>query len=132
MSFFPKSQADYRFSVRMLRMNLTQTFGEEPDPAAFDEPYHVLTPFYRDGHSTVARLPHYFLDLFCKGDAERLHESGGRIGRSQRAVRQPVRLTVGKCLRIIRRQQPGTVRQIHIDPLPHRLVRFELHLVEGF
>jgi len=73
MSFFPKSRRDYRTSVRMLRMNLTQTFGTEPDPAAFDQPYHVLTPFYSDGHSTVARLPHYFLDIFCKGDAGRLH-----------------------------------------------------------
>ncbi|MBW8754973.1 MAG: hypothetical protein JF595_12635 [Sphingomonadales bacterium] len=73
MSFFPKSQRDYRTSVRMLRMNLTQTFGEESDPAAFDEAYHVLTPFYRDGHSTTARLPHYFLDVFCKGDASLLH-----------------------------------------------------------
>ena len=73
MSFFPKSRADYRTSVRMLRMNLTQTFGEDPGPAAFNEPYHVLTPFYRDGHNTVARLPHYFLDVFCKGDAGLLH-----------------------------------------------------------
>lgn len=73
MSFFPKSRRDYRFSVRMLRMNLTQAFGEEPAPESFDEPYHVLTPFYRNGHSTVARLPHYFLDVFCKGDAARLH-----------------------------------------------------------
>jgi len=73
MSFFPKSRRDYRTSVRMLRMNLTQTFGAEPDPAAFDEPYHVLTPFYRDGHNTVARLPTYFLDVFCQGDASRLH-----------------------------------------------------------
>jgi len=73
MSFFPKSRRDYQSSVRLLRMNLTQIFGKEPDPAAFDEPYHVLTPFYRDGHSTVARLPHYFLDAFCKGDAGLLH-----------------------------------------------------------
>lgn len=73
MSFVPKSRTDYRFSVRMLRMNLTQRFGEEPDPAAFDEPYQVLTPFYRDGHSTVARLPHYFFDIFCKGDPGLLH-----------------------------------------------------------
>jgi hypothetical protein len=73
MSFFPKSKRDYRISVRMLRMNLTQTFGAEPAAGAFDEPFHVLTPFYRDGHSTVARLPHYFLDVFCKGDPARLH-----------------------------------------------------------
>jgi hypothetical protein len=73
MSFFPKSQKDYRHSVTLLRLQLMQKFGEEADPAAFDEPYHVLTPFYRDGHSTVARLPHYFLEIFCKGDASRLH-----------------------------------------------------------
>src|SRR5579864_6230975 len=73
MSFFPKSKRDYRHSVTLLRMQVTQTFGEEPDPAAFDDAYHVLTPFYRDGHSTVARLPAYFLDIFCKGDAGLLH-----------------------------------------------------------
>lgn len=73
MSFFPKSRKDYLTSVRLLRIQLTQTFGEEPDPAAMDEAYHVLTPFYRDGHSTVSRLPAYFLDVFCKGDARLLH-----------------------------------------------------------
>jgi hypothetical protein len=73
MSFFPKSKRDYRHSVTLLRMQLTQAFGEEPDPAAFDEPYHVLTPFYRDGHSTVSRLPAYFLEIFCKGDERLLH-----------------------------------------------------------
>jgi len=73
MSFFPKSRKDYLSSVTLLRLQLTQTFGEEPDPAAFDRPYHVLTPFYRDGHSTVSRLPNYFLEVFCKGDASLLH-----------------------------------------------------------
>jgi hypothetical protein len=73
MSFFPKAKRDYRHSVTLLRMQLTQTFGEEPAPGAIDEPYHVLTPFYRDGHSTVSRLPAYFLDIFCKGEAARLH-----------------------------------------------------------
>jgi hypothetical protein len=73
MSFFPKSRKDYRGSVTLLRIQLTQTFGEEPAPGGLDEPYHVLTPFYRDGHSTVARLPAYFLDVFCKGDPELLH-----------------------------------------------------------
>jgi hypothetical protein len=73
MSFFPKSQKDYRHSVTLLRIQVTQGFGPDADPLAMDEPYHVLTPFYRDGHSTVARLPHYFLDVFCKGDAGLLH-----------------------------------------------------------
>jgi hypothetical protein len=73
MSFFPKSKRDYRHSVTLLRIQVTQKFGKEADPEAFDDAYHVLTPFYRDGHSTVARLPAYFLDIFCKGDAGLLH-----------------------------------------------------------
>ena len=73
MSFFPKSRQDYLTSVRLLRIQLTQGFGTEAHPAAFDEAYHVLTPFYRDGHATTARLPAYFLDVFCKGDADLLH-----------------------------------------------------------
>jgi len=73
MSFFPKSRKDYLSSVTLLRLQLTQAFGEEADPTAFAEPYHVLTPFYRDGHSTVSRLPNYFLEVFCKGDAALLH-----------------------------------------------------------
>lgn len=73
MSFFPKSRRDYLGSVRLLRAQLTQPFGEAPAPEAFAEPYHVLTPFYRDGHSTVSRLPAYFLEVFCRGDAGLLH-----------------------------------------------------------
>lgn len=73
MSFFPKTAKDYLMSVRMLRLQLTQKFGEEYPREAFEEPYHVLTPFYNDGFSTVARLPHYFLDIFCKGDPDLLH-----------------------------------------------------------
>lgn len=73
MSFFPKSRKDYRGSVTLLRIQLTQKFGERAGQADLDEPYHVLTPFYRDGHSTVARLPAYFLEVFCKGDAKLLH-----------------------------------------------------------
>jgi len=73
MSFFPKSRKDYLTSVTLLRIQLTQPFGAQPDPTAMDEAYHVLTPFYSDGHSTVSRLPAYFLDVFCKGDASLLH-----------------------------------------------------------
>ncbi|MCB2061295.1 MAG: hypothetical protein R3E09_03445 [Novosphingobium sp.] len=73
MSFFPKTAKDYLMSVRMLRLQLTQKFGEEYPPEAFDDAYHVLTPFYSDGFSTVARLPHYFLDIFCNGDPDLLH-----------------------------------------------------------
>ncbi|MCB2080194.1 MAG: hypothetical protein KDE55_21165, partial [Novosphingobium sp.] len=73
MSFFPKSRKDYLTSVTMLRIQLTQVFGTQADPADLNVPFHVLTPFYNDGHSTVSRLPAYFLDVFCKGDPDRLH-----------------------------------------------------------
>jgi len=73
MSFFPKTARDYLMSVRMLRLQLTQKFGETCAREAFDDAWHVLTPFYNDGFSTVARLPHYFLDVFCKGDPALLH-----------------------------------------------------------
>ena len=73
LSFFPKSKRDYLCAVTGLRVQLTQAFGEPPRPDDLDAPIDVLTPFYRDGHGTVARLPHYFVEVFCKGDAARLH-----------------------------------------------------------
>lgn len=73
MSFFPKSKRDYELSVAGLKIELTQRFGEPANFADIDQPCHVLTPFYRDGHSTVSRLPAYFVDAFCQGDAELLH-----------------------------------------------------------
>ncbi len=73
MSFVPKTKRDYRSSVTGLRVQLTQRFGDAPSPADLDEPIHVLTPFYRDGYSNTARLPVYFLDIFCKGDPSLLH-----------------------------------------------------------
>jgi hypothetical protein len=38
-----------------------------------DEKIHAFTPFYRDGHSTVARLPHYICEVFGRGDPAYLH-----------------------------------------------------------
>ena len=73
LSFIPKTKRDYHNSVTGLRVQLTQCFGEKGAPADCDEPIHVLTPFYRDGYSNTARLPVYFLDIFCKGDPARLH-----------------------------------------------------------
>jgi hypothetical protein len=73
LSFFPKSRRDYGNSVTGLRVELTQRFGDAASGADLDEPIHVLTPFYRDGYSTTARLPVYFLDVFCKGDPSRLY-----------------------------------------------------------
>jgi hypothetical protein len=73
LSFFPRSKRDYRCSVTGLRVQLLQAFGKPPGPGDLDEAIHVLTPFYRDGHSTVTRLPAYFLEIFCKGDPALLH-----------------------------------------------------------
>jgi hypothetical protein len=73
LSFFPKSKQDFRTSVTGLRVQLTQRFSEPSSAADIDTPIHVLTPFYRDGYSTVTRLPAYFLDIFCKGDPALLH-----------------------------------------------------------
>jgi hypothetical protein len=73
LSFFPKAKSDFRNSVTGLRIQLTQRFGEPAAPGALAEPIHVLTPFYRDGYSTVTRLPAYFLELFCGGDPALLH-----------------------------------------------------------
>lgn len=73
MSFFPKTRKDYLTAVNTLRIQQSQTFGEAADLSALSQPFHVLTPFYRDGHSTVARLPEYFLETFCQGDPALLH-----------------------------------------------------------
>jgi hypothetical protein len=73
LSFFPKSRHDYALAATGLRVQLTQVFGRPVASDAMDEKLHVLTPFYRDGHSTVARLPCYFLQVFCKGDPGFLH-----------------------------------------------------------
>jgi hypothetical protein len=73
LSFFPRSKRDYRLSVAALRVQLTQRFGEPPAAGDLDEPIHVLTPYYRDGHSTTTRVPAYFLEAFCQGDESLLH-----------------------------------------------------------
>jgi hypothetical protein len=73
MSFFPRSKADYWIAATSIKVQLLQKFGEPVDWDAFDSPRHALTPFYNDGHSTVARIPVYFKELFCKGDDSLLH-----------------------------------------------------------
>jgi hypothetical protein len=73
MSFFPRSKADYWIAAKCIKVQLLQKFGEPIDWEAFDSPRHALTPFYNDGHSTVARIPVYFKELFCKGDDALLH-----------------------------------------------------------
>lgn len=73
LSLFPKSKKDYLTSVKGLRVQLAQTFGEPPRPADLDDKIHALTPLYRDGHSTTGRFAHYLLQVFGKGDEAYLH-----------------------------------------------------------
>ena len=73
MSFFPRSRRDYWVAVNCIRVQLLQTFGQPIDREAFEQPRHILTPFYSDGHSTVSRIPVYFTEAFCKGDKALVH-----------------------------------------------------------
>lgn len=73
LSLFPKSKKDYLASVKGLRVQLGQVFGQPPAPGDLDDKIHALTPLYRDGHSTTGRFAHYLLQVFCKGDEAYLH-----------------------------------------------------------
>lgn len=73
LSFFPKSQKDYRFSVMGMRVQLTQEFGKAPTDGDLHDKIHALTPLYRDGHSTTGRFAHYIREIFCNGDDSYLH-----------------------------------------------------------
>jgi hypothetical protein len=73
MSFFPRSKKDYWIAATAIKVQLLQKFGQPVNWEEFEAPRHALTPFYNDGHSTVARIPVYFKELFCKGDDRLLH-----------------------------------------------------------
>lgn len=73
MSFFPKSKLDYRRCFEGLRLQVLQTFGKPPSEADLNEKLHVMTPTYRDGHSSVGALARYCMHAFCKGDESLLH-----------------------------------------------------------
>lgn len=73
MSFFPKSKRDYRLCFEGLRVQVLQTFGKAPTAADLDDKLHVMTPTYRDGHSSVGALARYCKEVFCKGDDALLH-----------------------------------------------------------
>ena len=73
MSFFPRSKKDYWVAVNCIKVQLLQKFGAPVDREEFERPRHILTPFYSDGHSTVARIPVYFTEAFCKGDTSLVH-----------------------------------------------------------
>lgn len=73
LSLFPKSKQDYLFAVTGLRVQLGQKFGVEPTDDDVNAKIHVLTPMYRDGHSSAGRFAQYLLGVFCKGDERYLH-----------------------------------------------------------
>ncbi len=73
ISFFPKSKRDYTTSVRGFRAQLVQTFGNAPTQSDLHDKIHVLTPLYRDGHSSMGRFAHYLREIFCLGDDSYLY-----------------------------------------------------------
>lgn len=73
MSFFPKTKADYRLCFNGLRVQVLQTFGEEPTDSALHDKFHVMTPLYRDGYGSVGRLGPYCREVFALGDDDYYH-----------------------------------------------------------
>ena len=73
MSFFPKSKRDYQIAVRGFRVQLVQDFGKEPSYGDLHDKIHVLTPLYRDGHSSSGRFAPYMRQEFGLGDDTYLH-----------------------------------------------------------
>lgn len=72
-SFFPKSKRDYAISVMGLRVQLAQTFGQDPRPGDIEDKIHAVVPLYRDGHASTGAFPKYVREVFCKGDDSWLH-----------------------------------------------------------
>jgi hypothetical protein len=50
-----------------------QAFGKEPTPGDLHDKIYVLTPLYRDGHSSSGRFAPYLLQEMCFGDESYLH-----------------------------------------------------------
>ncbi len=73
LSVFPKSKRDYGFSARALRVQLVQNFGSAPGEDNLQEKLHVMTPMYRDGHSSAGGFAKYLGVEFCQGDESYLH-----------------------------------------------------------
>jgi hypothetical protein len=73
MSFFPKSKRDYQIAVHGFRVQLAQEFGKEPTHGDLHDKIHVLTPLYRDGHSSSGRFAPYLRQEFGFGDDTYLH-----------------------------------------------------------
>ncbi|MCB2073552.1 MAG: hypothetical protein H6917_15225 [Novosphingobium sp.] len=73
MSFFPKTKGDYRLCYEGLRVQVLQKFGDAPTDADLNEKLHVMTPTYRDGHSSLGSIGPYCGEVFAKGDPDYLH-----------------------------------------------------------
>jgi hypothetical protein len=73
ISFFPKSKNDYRNSIRGFRVQLVQEFGKSPTDSDLHDKIYVMTPLYRDGHSSSGRFAQYIREIFCHGDDSYLH-----------------------------------------------------------
>lgn len=72
-SFFPKSKQDYRISMMGMRVQLAQTFGEDPKPSDIDDKIHAIIPLYRDGHASMGAFGKYACEAFGKGDPDYWH-----------------------------------------------------------
>jgi len=72
-SFFPKSKRDYRLSMMGLRVQLAQTFGQDPKPGDINNKIHAIIPLYRDGHASTGAFGKYSCEVFAKGDPNYWH-----------------------------------------------------------
>lgn len=67
-SFYPKSKRDYRLSMTGMRVQLAQSFGQDPRPGDLDDKIHAIIPLYRDGHASMGAFGKYSCEVFAKGD----------------------------------------------------------------
>ena len=74
-SFFPKSKKDYETTIKLMRVQIPQTFGVPPTHADLHDKIHAVLPLYRDGHSSMGGYSRYILHGFCKGDESYLHNA---------------------------------------------------------
>lgn len=73
MSFFPKSKKDYLLSAKSIRVQLLQAYGSEPTDSDITQKFHVMTPLFRDGHSSTGAFAKYLNDVFAFSDERYLH-----------------------------------------------------------
>ncbi len=72
-SFFPKSKRDYFLSMWGLRVQLAQTFGEDPRPGDIEDKIHAIIPLYKDGHASMGAFGKYSCEAFGLGDPDFWH-----------------------------------------------------------